>query len=284
MQALALSTGTFTVAPRRESGNDDLHLHLDVGAALGLAPGRPAAAAVEQAAEQVAQVEAAAPGPPPEKSKPWKPPPAGPWPGRNVWPNVSYCFRLSGSDEHLVRLADLLEALLRRGVAGVAVGVVLARELAVRLLDLVGARALRHAQRLVVRRHSLVLAVGGRAARDDDAGRAHDPVAQPVSALPDGGDGALGLVGRLVGERLVDVRVELVARLARRSPRALGGRSSPASCCFTCWTPSATFASSWCSEASSARSRLSSTGRSSPTSDSVAREACISDSRATRFR
>src|SRR4029078_4125360 len=51
--------------------------------------------------------------------------------------------------EYVVGALDLLEALLRRGVARVRVRVVLARELAVRLLDLVLARALRDAERPV---------------------------------------------------------------------------------------------------------------------------------------
>jgi hypothetical protein len=50
--------------------------------------------------------------------------------------------------KHLVRAADLLEARGRLGVALVAVGVVLQRQLAVRLLDLVGGGVLRDAQRL----------------------------------------------------------------------------------------------------------------------------------------
>ena len=62
----------------------------------------------------------------------------------------SYCLRFSGSDEHVVRLGDLLEALLGLLVARVAVGVVLARELAVGLLDLLVAGVLADAERLVV--------------------------------------------------------------------------------------------------------------------------------------
>src|ERR1022692_1378718 len=51
--------------------------------------------------------------------------------------------------QHVVRLGDLLEALLGRRVALVGIGVVLAGELAVRLLDLVGRRVLGDAEDLV---------------------------------------------------------------------------------------------------------------------------------------
>src|SRR5207253_232174 len=51
--------------------------------------------------------------------------------------------------EQVVGVLDLLEALLRRGVARVRVGMVLPGELAVGLLDLVLARALRDAERPV---------------------------------------------------------------------------------------------------------------------------------------
>src|SRR5690606_29677448 len=51
--------------------------------------------------------------------------------------------------EHRVRLADLLEALGGLRIVRVRVRMVLLRETAVRLLDLVGARALRDAEDLV---------------------------------------------------------------------------------------------------------------------------------------
>src|SRR5262249_38287322 len=57
---------------------------------------------------------------------------------------------LLGVGEHLVGLVDLLEARLGLAVAGVDVGMVLARELAVGGLDLLAARGLRDAERLVV--------------------------------------------------------------------------------------------------------------------------------------
>ena len=52
--------------------------------------------------------------------------------------------------EDLVRLVDLLELRLGRLVAGVHVGMMLAGELAVRLLDLFLRRALGDAERLVI--------------------------------------------------------------------------------------------------------------------------------------
>ena len=56
---------------------------------------------------------------------------------------------LLGVRERVVGALDLLEALLGRRVVGVAVGVVLARELAVRLLDLVVRRLPVDAEHLV---------------------------------------------------------------------------------------------------------------------------------------
>src|SRR6185312_13489057 len=182
-------------------------LGLDVGAAAGAGGGPAPAAAVEQAAEEVAQVEA----------------------GRGVAEvGALEASALAGPEraaeavvllapvrigERVVRLPDRLEALLGRRVARVRVRVVLAGQLAVGLLDLVGARALGDAERLVVVGHPLLLALRRGAARDDDARGAHDPVAQAVAALPDGRDRALGMLRGLVAEGLVDVRVERLARL-----------------------------------------------------------------------
>ena len=57
---------------------------------------------------------------------------------------------LLGVAEHVVGLGDLLEALLRRLVVGIAIGVVGAGEFAVGLLDLLRARLLVDPQGLVV--------------------------------------------------------------------------------------------------------------------------------------
>jgi hypothetical protein len=65
--------------------------------------------------------------------------------------------------EHVVRLGDLLEALLGRPVARVDVRVVLARELAVALFDLGAGRSARHAKSgvEVLLRHRARWASGG---------------------------------------------------------------------------------------------------------------------------
>jgi hypothetical protein len=60
---------------------------------------------------------------------------------------------LLGIRQHLVGLCDLLEALLGTRIVGVLVGVRLAHELAVGLLDLVGGRIAGDAERLVMVRH-----------------------------------------------------------------------------------------------------------------------------------
>src|SRR5262245_13538010 len=59
-------------------------------------------------------------------------------------------FALFGVGENLVGLADFLELLFRRFVVGVYVGVVFAREFAVRLLDLIRGRDARNSQSLVI--------------------------------------------------------------------------------------------------------------------------------------
>jgi hypothetical protein len=61
---------------------------------------------------------------------------------------------LLGVAQHLVRLRDLLEALLGVGRAFVLIRVMLERELPVRLLDLLGVRVAGHAQKLVVVGHA----------------------------------------------------------------------------------------------------------------------------------
>ena len=94
-----------------------------------------AAAAAEEVGEDVAEVDAAEAaagtagpnGPPPPGPPPPKPP--------NIPPGV-VLLALLGIGERVVGALDLLELLLRRRVVGVAVRVVLARQLPVRLLDL----------------------------------------------------------------------------------------------------------------------------------------------------
>ena len=81
--------------------------------------------------------------------------------GRRPGPAAPFCraeavvlLALLGVGEHVVRRLHLLEALLRVLVARVRVGMVLARELAVRLLDLVVAR--RSSARRVCRKRELI--------------------------------------------------------------------------------------------------------------------------------
>ncbi len=81
--------------------------------------------------------------------KPPKPPP-GPAPVANGPGAGVVLLALLGIAEHVVGLGDLLEARLRLLVVRVAVGVVLTRELAVGLLDLLGGRLLVDPERLVV--------------------------------------------------------------------------------------------------------------------------------------
>ena len=263
----------------------DRDLRFEVAAALGRAarrrdrgaaarPRRPA----EQVGEDVAHVEAS-------KSKLPKPPkpPPGPRAGRERAGAAVVLLALVGVAEHVVGLGDLLEALLGLLVVGVAVGVVLARELAVGLLDLLGSRLLVDAERLVVvgaRCH--VSAPWAYAATTTRAGRM-TLLAEPVAGLVDLDDGAArGALDRLLWP----------------SPRAATGRTvSPAgendsmptrasaslSSARTRRTPSSS-GSSWSARRPSARSRLSSAGSSSLASFATPRSCAGADSRATRLR
>ena len=156
----------------------------------------------------------------------------------------------------------------------------LARELAVRLLDLVVGRGLRDAEHLVrvARGHRLVFS----SRHHDHARRPEHDVAEPVAALHDLHDvpGSTPSAGWRQ-QRLVDVRVE---RPVGRDLLEALGREHAGERVPVMRTPSTTFASSWCSAASSARSRSSSTGRSFATSRSPARGEDLLCSRATRLR
>ena len=88
--------------------------------------------------------------PKPLASKPGWPLPPRPAPENGLRQRAVVLLALLGVAEDVVRLGDLLEALLGLLVAGVLVGVVLARELAVRLLDLVGRGLALDAEHLVV--------------------------------------------------------------------------------------------------------------------------------------
>src|SRR4051794_17764229 len=124
----------------------DRDLGLEVGALLGPRPGARraggAAGAVEQVREDVAEpagrleaAEAALTGVPCAGARP-----AAPTAGAEEDPAAVVLLALVRVAHDVVGRLDLLEALLGRLVAGIAIRVVLARELAVRLLDLLGRR------------------------------------------------------------------------------------------------------------------------------------------------
>src|SRR6185503_9637015 len=151
VQPTALTTGTLRVTQRILEGH--AHRHLDVRAPWRRgrrgAGAAAAAAPVEQAAEQVAQVEALAVAHVEALEAARRR--ALTRPERLAEGVVLLPLLLVG--QRVVRLLHLLEPLLRRRVPRVVVGVVLAGELAVRLLDLVVRRALGHAEHLVVISH-----------------------------------------------------------------------------------------------------------------------------------
>src|ERR1022692_3882100 len=153
--------------------------------------------------------------------------------------------------QHGVCLGDLLESLLRRRVALVRVRVVLAGELAVRLLDLSGASFVSccippRSGRPRPGPASCCGPGSGRAVRavpivtgfrDRDPGRPEDPVAHPVTGLQDLDAGWLGnLRGVRVHEGLVHPWVEglagipeaLQAKLGRGRLQGLADRLDPA--------------------------------------------------------
>ena len=115
-------------------------------------------------------------------------------------------------------MLHFLEALLGSVVTRVRVGVVLPRELAVRLLDLVLARVLRDSKGLV---EVFTAAIAGlRRRRDNDPRRPDHAVAEAVALLQHLEHGAFLRVRRLREERLVDVRVEAAVRLDLRETLA----------------------------------------------------------------
>ena len=213
---------------------------------------------------ELAGVEAAAAGPPP-------PNPNGL--GR------SYALRFSGSDEHVVGLGDLLEALLGLLVARIAVRVVLARELAVGLLDLLVGGVLAEPEGLVVVRsigHRGVLSARHDHARRPDhrtrparirAGRPRrsSPARRPRRAAARSPRGAGGRTARPR------------ARTAR-SRRATARRSASA-CTSLIPTPGRRPSSVCVSIASTARSRLSTAGSSSRASLATPRSCAAAASR-----
>src|SRR5690606_14704685 len=139
------------------------HLHrlLDVLPALrslgARRPSRASAAeaenpseAVTESAETAEVLEAEGLGrPSPRRGSSARPEPAEPTEAAELpYLVVLLALRLVG--EHRVRLGDLLEAIGRTGIVGVRVRMVLFGELAIRLLDLVGARVLRYPENPVI--------------------------------------------------------------------------------------------------------------------------------------
>ena len=164
--------------------------------------------------------------------------------------------------EHVVGGLDVLEPLLRRRVVRVAVGMELAGELAVRLLDLVVGRGLRDAERRRTgsagpRRQPSATTRARAAARRRRAGsRAGSRAAMWPGSTPSAG--CVSSASWTCGSNGPSAAISSTpSEASTRGERVL---RHP--------TPSSTFASSWCSAASSARSRSSSTGRSFATSRS----------------
>ena len=148
-QRACIGTCSGTCAPEHGLVEGDRDLRLEVGAAFGArAPARGAAAtcgAAEEVGQDVAhrggvEVEVAEAAEAAARAGA-----GGEGPGCAV-----VLLALLGVAEHVVSLGDLLEARLGVLVVGVGVGVVLARELAVGLLDLLRRGLLVDAERLVV--------------------------------------------------------------------------------------------------------------------------------------
>ena len=178
-----------------------LHARLEVVSPRRPASLAPAGAAAEHAAEEIAQVaevellETNATGASAPVCSGESPPARG---AERV-----VGAALLGVGEQVVGGLDLLELLLGAVVARVPVRVVLARKLAVGLLDLVVGRVLRDAEHLVGAGHGSLL-------RDDHPRGTDDLVAEAVAALHDLEHAPLlRVVCRLREHRLVDVRVEL---------------------------------------------------------------------------
>ena len=149
-QAACVATETGTCAPSTACSKDSETVvsRSRPRSAAGLVrtpPPRPAARRVEDPGQDVREGAEVGPGAPPP---PAAPPPNGPGAAEDAAAAV-VALALLGIAEDVVGLGDLLEALLGAGVL-VRVRVVLARELAVGLLDLVLRGLAVDAQRLVV--------------------------------------------------------------------------------------------------------------------------------------
>ena len=159
-RSVAVGTGVGLVDRHPHRGTDEgvgkrqLDLDLDVTPTLGRGPvSGGTTATIEEAPEQITQVEV---GTGAGEVKPLSTARSRP----RTWPEGLaegvVLLALLGIGEHVMGLTDLLEALLGRRIAGIGIGMILARQLAVRLFDLVLARPLGDAQGVVVTRHAPV--------------------------------------------------------------------------------------------------------------------------------
>jgi hypothetical protein len=158
---------------------------LDVRSALGLPPCAPGLPAVEDPAEQVAEIAEIVDGEiTAAEVEIARIGPGCPSPVRRSERVVLLALLRIG--ERVVRVLDFLELLFRRVVAGILVRVELRRELAVGLLDLGRGGAFLHPER-VVQSRQLALRRSG---NDDPSGSQH-LVAELVALLHDLDHGAL---------------------------------------------------------------------------------------------
>ena len=185
--------------------------------------------------------------------------------------------------EDVVGGLDVLEPLLGGRVVRVPVGMELARELAVRLLDLVVGRRLRDAEDVVRDCAAATRLLLAPLLRHDDAGGPQHGVADPVAALHDLHDVARARRPRPAAPSAPRGRAGRTAR-RRGSPRPPRRRARRRGRPSSSGRPRAPSTSSWCSAASSARSRSSSTGSSFATTRSPERARICVCSRATRLR
>ena len=227
-RARRCSAAALTVVPSMASAKSMRGLGLDVrrrvaGAGRPAARRRTATAAAARLNRSPNRSEMSKPPPPPTPAAeaagdPPKPPPAP----ANMRAHLVVLLALLGVADDVVGLGDLLEPVLRGLVARVGVGVVLARQLAVGLLDLAWLGVLGHAEDLVevlvgpvsvgssrtsssrrrrvlgraVASSSLLSAPSARRGcsallrlQHGDPRRAHDAVADPVARLDDHVDG-----------------------------------------------------------------------------------------------
>ncbi len=208
---------------------------------------------------------------------------AGPRAGGERSAAAVVLLALLGVAQHVVSLGDLLEARLGLLVVGVAVGVVLAREFAVGLLDLLRATLSCRPRASCSSRGAWPFGLLP-LRRHDHAGGADDALAEPVAGLVDLDDGS---ARRAVGA-CAAVATASCSDGSNCSPSgekdSMPARASAADelRCARGARPAA--AGRPRSAASSARSRLSSAGSSSLARPVTPRSCAAAASRATRLR